>query len=195
MHMDVHETTSDVIMIRDTNDGYGLVTRLLHWGMAVAVFGLFALGWWMVGLDYYSPYYQSAPNLHRGAGILLLIALVMRLAWRLANPKPDDSALTSLERTASRIVHWGFYPLLFALMVSGYLISTPDGRPIDVFGLFSVPSLIQSKGLEDAAGLVHEWLAYFTIAVATLHAAGALKHHFVDKNTALTRMWSGPPAG
>ena len=142
--------------IKDTAAGYGLVTRVLHWTMAVAIFGMFALGLWMVGLDYYSPYYNSAPDLHRSIGIILLIALTFRFVWRLVNPKPDDSELSPLERKASQVVHWGFYPLLFALMISGYLISTPDGRPIDVFGLFSVPSLIQSKGLEDTAGFVHE---------------------------------------
>ena len=47
--------------IRDTTTGYGLVTRLVHWLMALAIFFLFALGIWMVGLEYYSPYYTSAP--------------------------------------------------------------------------------------------------------------------------------------
>jgi cytochrome b561 len=162
--------------------------------MAVAILALFGLGYWMVGLEYYSPYYKSAPDLHRSAGMLLLIALVLRFVWRIANVRPDDSELTPLERRASHIVHWGFYPLLLVLMVSGYLISTPDGRPIEVFGLFNVPSIIQEKGLEDTAGLVHEWLAYLTIAVAAVHAAGAMKHHVIDRSHILTRMWSGPPS-
>ncbi|MEQ1672927.1 MAG: cytochrome b/b6 domain-containing protein, partial [Hyphomicrobium sp.] len=80
--------------IKDTPAGYGLVSRLFHWLMALAIFGLFALGWWMVGLDYYSVYYHSAPDLHRSAGILLLIALLGRMAWRLINVKPDDAELT-----------------------------------------------------------------------------------------------------
>jgi cytochrome b561 len=182
------------MLIKDTTAGYGIVTRVLHWAMAVAIFGMFALGLWMVNLDYYSPYYNSAPDLHRSVGIILLIALVLRFVWRLMNPKPDDSELSPVERKASHVVHWGFYPLLLALMVSGYLISTPDGRPIDVFGLFSVPSIVQSKGLEDTAGLVHEVLAYVTVAVALLHSAGALKHHIIDRSNILTRMWSGPPS-
>lgn len=182
------------MQIRDTTAGYGIASRLMHWLMALAILAMFALGWWMVELTYYSPYYNSAPAIHRSAGILLLIALVLRFAWRLVNVKPDDAELSPLEQMASHIVHWGFYPLLFALMVSGYLIATPDGRPIDVFGLFSVPSIVQQKGLEDAAGLVHEVLAYVTIAVAVLHSLAALKHHFVDRSHILTRMWSGPPA-
>jgi cytochrome b561 len=182
------------MLIKDTPAGYGLVTRLAHWVMAVAIIGMFVLGLWMVTLNYYSPYYRSAPDIHRSVGMLLLILLVLRFAWRLANPKPDESELAPWERTAALVVHWGFYPLLLALMVSGYLISTADGRPIEVFNWFSVPSLIEKKGLEDVAGEVHEILSYMTIAVVVLHAAASLKHHFVDRSRILARMWSGPPS-
>jgi cytochrome b561 len=160
--------------------------------MAVGIVAMFALGLWMVTLTYYSPYYRTAPDIHRSVGILLLILLISRFVWRLANPKPEDDVLAPWERTAARIVHWGFYPLLLALMVSGYLISTADGRPIEVFDWFSVPSLVQDKGLEDPAGEVHEILAYVTMAVIALHAAASLKHHFIDRNRVLKRMWSGP---
>jgi cytochrome b561 len=181
------------MLLKDTENGYGVVSRVLHWAMAVAIVALFALGWWMVGLTYYSPYYNSAPALHRSVGIIVLALLVLRFTWRVSNPKPHDRDLSPLERKASWLGHWGFYPLLFVMMVSGYLISTPDGRPIDVFGLFSVPSLFQQKGLEDAAGFVHEMSAYAVMILAAVHTAAALKHHFVDKTTILTRMWSGPP--
>jgi cytochrome b561 len=180
--------------IRDTEAGYGLVSRLFHWLMALALVAMFGLGLWMVGLDYYNPYYHSAPELHKSIGILLLIALVVRFGWRLANVKPSDCDLGAFERTASRVVHWGFYPLLLALMVSGYLISTADGRAIDVFGWFSVPAPGVHKGLEDTAGIVHRWLSYFVVALAALHTAAAVKHHVVDRSRTLTRMWSGPPA-
>jgi cytochrome b561 len=159
----------------------------------VAIVGMFFLGLWMVTLTYYSPYYRAAPDIHRSIGILLLIFLVLRFCWRLINPKPEDHELAPWERTAARLVHWGFYPLLLALMVSGYLISTADGRPIEVFNWFSVPSLFQKKGMEDVAGEVHEVLAYITMAVVALHAAAALKHHFLDHKRILARMWSGPP--
>ena len=182
------------MLIRDTAAGYGLLTRVTHWVMAVGIIAMFVLGLWMVTLTYYSPYYNAAPHIHRSVGILLLILVVLRFVWRLVNPRPDDSELAPWERTASRVVHWGFYPLLLALMVSGYLISTADGRPIEVFDWFSVPSLLQMKGLEDSAGKVHEILSYLTIAVVALHAAASLKHHFIDRNRILVRMWSGPPS-
>ena len=182
------------MLIHDTSAGYGLVTRLTHWIMAVGILGMFVLGLWMVTLSYYSPYYRTAPDIHRSVGMLLLILLVARFGWRLVNPKPDESELSPFERTASRIVHWGFYPLLLALMVSGYLISTADGRGIEVFDWFSVPALVHSKGMEEPAGEVHEILAYLTIAVVVVHAAASLKHHFIDRSRILVRMWSGPPS-
>jgi cytochrome b561 len=181
------------MLIRNTTAGYGLVSRLFHWLMALAIFAMFGLGLWMVDLDYYSPYYHSAPTLHKSVGILVLIALVARYGWRLANLKPSDDHFTAFERKSSHILHLGFYALLLALIVSGYLISTADGRPIDVFGLFSVPSPGENKGLEDPAGAVHAYLAYVVIVLAVVHAVAALKHHFVNRDSTLTRMWSGPP--
>lgn len=180
------------MLIFDTRSGYGIASRLIHWIMALGVVFLFGLGLWMVDLDYYSPYYTLAPNIHRSVGILLLMLLVVRFGWRLVNVRPDDDDLTPLERIAARLVHWGFYPLLLALMASGYLISTADGRAIEVFDWFSVPSIYEDKGLEDTAGEVHEILAYLTIALAVLHTAAALKHHFIDRSRVLARMWSGP---
>ena len=180
------------MLIRDTKAGYGLATRLMHWLMAAAIVGMFALGVWMRTLDYYSPYYNLAPDIHRSVGMLLLILLVLRFAWRVANERPDDHDLSPFEAAASRVVHWGFYPLLLAVMVSGYLISTAKGEPIDVFGWLSVPSLVQGEGLEDTAGLIHEVLAYVTIGLAAVHTIAALKHHLIDRSRILTRMWSGP---
>lgn len=179
--------------VKDTPTGYGIVSRLFHWLMAAAIFALFGLGWWMVKLDYYSPYYVSAPDFHRSAGILLFLALLARIVWRTFNVKPSDAELTPWERKASWLVHIAFYPLLIALSMSGYFIATPDGRPIDVFGWFSVPSIVQQKGLEDTAGLIHWTLAYTVVALSVIHALAALKHHFADKGTTLRRMWSGPP--
>jgi len=181
-----------VMYIRDTLQGYGIVSRLFHWSMAIAIIGMFALGVWMVTLDYYSPYYNAAPNFHRSLGILLLIALFVRWLWRAANVRPSSEELSPFERKAAHVTHAGFYVLLLALLISGYLISTPDGQPIDVFGWFEVPSIVQARGLESSAGYVHRIIAYVVMALAVLHTLAALKHHFVNRDRILNRMWSGP---
>ena len=159
--------------------------------VALAIFVVFGLGIWMVRLDYQSPYYRIGPDIHRSVGLLLLFALVLRWGWRMNNVIPDGSELTPFERKASHAVHLGFYPLLAAVMVSGYFISSADGVAVQVFDWFSVPAITKQAGLEDQAGFVHRWLAYVTIALAFVHTIAALKHHFAEKSRVLTRMWTG----
>lgn len=175
---------------RNTEDGYGAVAIVLHWLVAIALIGLFALGLWMTGLTYYDAWYQTAPAIHKGMGVLLFLTLTARLAWRLASPPPNPlPSLTPFERRASSLVHGLLYALLFAVMIAGYLISTADGRPVDVFGLFSIPAAMSGlPGQADIAGKVHLTLAIVVIALATVHALAALKHHFVDRDRTLLRM-------
>ena len=176
--------------LANTNDSYGSIARALHWLSALVIIGLFALGLWMRGLGYYDPWYQLGPDWHRSVGVTLFAVILFRMVWRSLNPHPDDSGLSPFERQASRWTHRIMYGLLIALCLSGYLISTLDGRPITVFWLFDLPSLIEAKGMEDTAGLIHEYLAYSLIGLAVLHALAALKHHFIDGDTTLRRMIS-----
>ena len=177
--------------ITNRDDAYGSVARAIHWFMAIAIVAMFGVGLWMRTLSYYSPYYQTAPGLHKAIGLALLGLLLFRFVWRQINIKPSDDYLPVFERIVSHLVHWAFYALLLALMISGYLISTADGRPISFFGLFDVPSLFQKDGMEDVAGFIHEYLAYAVIGLAVLHALAALKHHFFDRDVTLLRMWRG----
>jgi cytochrome b561 len=207
---------------RNTEDRYGAVSIGLHWLVAIAVVGLFALGLWMRSLTYYDSWYDPAPFVHKSIGVLLFLTLVARVAWRLANPVPQPlPSLTRFEHRAAALVHVLLYVLLFAIMLSGYLISTADGRPIEVFGLFQVPATLTDVdqdswratigqwlgglGLtkaaasvaalpkqEDLAGAVHLYLAYTVVALASFHALAALKHHFIDRDRTLMRMLGRP---
>jgi cytochrome b561 len=156
--------------------------------VALTVIGLFALGLWMVELSYYDPWYRRAPDLHKSIGILLFLTMLLRLIWRMINPQPLTEGKPR-EKKLAHTVHGLLYLLLFSLMISGYLISTADGRAIDVFNLFSVPAIISGlENQEDIAGLVHQILGYSLIALVVLHALAALKHHFVDRDQTLKRM-------
>jgi len=177
-------------MLRNTESSYGLIAVLLHWLVALAVLGLFGLGLWMVELSYYDPWYRRAPDIHKGIGILLFLTLVLRLVWRLGNRRPRPlPEHTRIEVRAAAVIHPLLYLLPFAVMVSGYLISTADGRPIDVFGLFQVPATLTGlPNQADLAGDIHLALAITTIALASVHALAALKHHFLDRDRTLLRM-------
>lgn len=182
-------------MLRNTDSTYGLVATLLHWTVALTVIGLFALGLWMTGLDYYDPWYRDAPNIHRSIGVLLFIAVAIRLAWRQIDPPPPAlSTHTATERLLARIAHGLLYLLLFAVMIAGYLVSTADGRPVDVFGLFQVPATFSGiENQEDLAGDIHLALAITLVSLAGLHALAALKHQFVDRDGTLMRMLGRGP--
>lgn len=176
------------IMWRNTNDSYGRVSITLHWLIAVAVIGLFALGLWMVELGYYDPWYQRAPGLHKSSGVLLFGLVLLRLVWRYSNPRPRPVGSRWQSRTAT-LAHASLELLLLVTLVSGYLISTADGRPIDVFGLFQVPATLAGlPDQADLAGKIHELLAFILIGLASLHALAALKHHFINHDATLRRM-------
>lgn len=181
--------------LRNTSKAYGWISILLHWLVAVAVIGLFALGWWMTELTYYDPWYNRAPAIHKGIGILLFITVLLRLVWRGSNPRPAPlSNHTFWERRLAGYAHNWLYLLLIVTMLSGYLISTADGRPIEVFGLFIVPATLSGfENQEDIAGEIHEWLAYALIGLSLLHALAAFKHHFRDRDSTLLRMLRPDP--
>lgn len=175
---------------RNSNSHYGLVSIALHWLVALAVFGLFGLGLWMVDLSYYDPWRKAAPELHKSIGLLLFAVMLGRVVWRRVSPSPEPTPNQGrMTRLAAHAGHLLLYVGLFGVMISGYLISTADGAGIPLFDWFSVPALI--SGLPDqaeTAGTVHFYLAWGVVIFAVLHALAALKHHFIDRDATLTRM-------
>ena len=178
------------MQLRNSPARYGLVSMFLHWGMALAVYGLFALGLWMVGLDYYSPWRKEAPDLHKSIGLILLGVMLVRVVWRFISPPPPAPANHgSFVRVAAKLGHAVLYFGLFAVMIAGYLISTADGVGIPVFGWFEVPALVSNlPDQADLAGEIHFYLAWALVVFSGLHALAALKHHFIDRDATLTRM-------
>jgi cytochrome b561 len=177
-------------MLKNPSACYGLIARGFHWTLAVLLTALFALGLYMTGLTYYDPWYQDAFNLHRSFGILALALAILRILWVLFRPAPPLVAtLKPWERKAAHAVHGLLYAMTLGIPVSGYLISTADGRPVDVFGWFALPALLPPmEGMEEIAGRIHALLAYTTAGLVLVHSLAALKHHFLDKDDTLRKM-------
>ncbi len=176
---------------KNSTTRFGLIAVSLHWLVAMTVFSLFALGLWMTGLDYYDSWYKQGPWWHKSIGITLFLVVIVRLCWRLLTPLPAALAShKSWEAKVAHVTHLLLYLLLFTIMVSGYLISTADNRAIEVFGWFDVPATITAlPNQEDIAGWVHLILASTLIGLVVLHAAAALKHHFIDRDSTLKRIF------
>lgn len=167
---------------------YNKLAKIFHWLSAILVIGLFAAGYWMVDLSYYSEWYKTAPYWHKSVGLCFVAFTLARLIWKLLSNAPAIEG-SAFEKKAAVFAHNLIYILLFTMFLSGYLISTADGRGIDVFNWFEVPGLgsfIENQ--EDLAGQVHEYTAYILIGLSSLHALAALKHHFMNKDNTLKKM-------
>jgi len=175
-------------MLRNTSTSYGWIAIGLHWLMALALFAMFALGFWMTTLTYYDRWYHDAPEIHKAIGMLLLFLLLFRFAWRLLNVRPQLMGAV-WEQVVALAVHRTHYLLLFILMLSGYFIPTAEGVGVDVFGLFSVPATFTfDKAQADVIGKIHWAAAWAMMGLAGLHAGAAMKHHVIDKDATLLRM-------
>lgn len=175
-------------MIKNSKTRYGWAAIMLHWVMALGIFFLFGLGLYMVELTYYDEWYRGSLDLHKSMGISLAAIWLIRMTWRWLNTQPEIQG-SVFEKKAAHFVHLFLYALLLVLMTTGYLISTADGRGIEVFGLFEIPALSWSiENQEDIAGDIHWGLAWGLIVMSALHALAAIKHQFINKDGTLLKM-------
>ena len=176
-------------MLKDTATAYGWISIGIHWLMALTIFAMFGLGLYMVELSYYDAWYKGSLELHKSIGIMLILVLMVRVAWRFTNITPEELPGPKWEQRAGKLMHIGLYLAMALLLLSGFLISTADGRGINVFELFIVPAAPWSiDNQEDIAGEIHEVLAWLLILMAAAHALAAIKHQFINKDNGLKRM-------
>lgn len=174
----------------DPSARYTTTAIVLHWIIAAAVIGQIGLGWWMQEI----PKMPVGPrvnafNLHKSIGLTILIAMVVRLAWRASHPPPPLPRMPPWQARAARINHWVLYACLFLQPLTGYLGSALSGYPVLYFG-FVLPSWApKSVFLKDLLSVVHLVDSCILAAAIAIHVAAALKHQFVDRNGLLRRMW------
>jgi len=174
--------------LRNSTTTYGWITIVLHWAMAVAIFGLFGLGVWMRSLGYYDAWYHRAPDLHQSIGMITLALLLFRLCWASTNVKPHTLG-APWERTGGIIAHRLFYLLMLIIMTSGYLIPTAEAEGFDIFSGLHVPALFHLTPKQaDINGAIHKYSAWLIVVLAALHAAAAFKHHLINRDATLLRM-------
>ena len=169
---------------------YSLITIVLHWLIALLTYGLFGLGLWMVSLGYSDSWYQQAPTLHEGFGVLLFILLLLRIGWMKNTITPQSlNSHKQWEKTGAYLTKALLNLLILVITMSGYLIVTATGDSLSVFSLFSIPaSLSGLSNQADWAGEIHIVLSWVLIILSGGHVFAALKHHFVDKDSTLKRM-------
>jgi cytochrome b561 len=177
-----------MILIKNTIERYGIGAIFLHWLIALLILGQIGLGWYMSDLER-SPIKIKLYGLHKEIGVLILILAIIRISWRAINIAPSMLYLSPFDRVASRFVHSILYFFMFAVPISGWIMSSASGLSVSFFGLFTLPDLVSpDKQISHLFNEIHTWLAYTLLTIIAIHVAGALKHHFINKDTTLRRM-------
>lgn len=177
--------------ITNTTERWGALAKAFHW----IIVALILVQFWLanqaenlpLGLAKLAAYAR-----HKSFGITILVLAVLRLLWRLYNrrhspPLPAD--LAPWERGAAHLTHHGLYALLFLMPLTGWAMSSARNYPVSWFNLVTLPDFVApDESLFETLVAVHGALAWALVAVAALHVAAALQHHFIRKDNVLRRM-------
>lgn len=172
---------------------YPASLRFIHWLTVLAILVAYGLTYAESLFSRGTPERAAVWWTHISVGLLVLILVAVRVGVRGTQAMPAPSAALSRElRLASHAAHVVLYALLFAVPLVGIWLAFLRGNAVDFFGLFTVPSPVPvDRAAARQVQEIHEWLANGLIAVAALHAAAALWHHFVRRDDVLARMLPG----
>lgn len=178
--------------LRNTESQYGAVAMLLHWLIAFLIIGLIIMGLYMESL----PDVGFNSNkiililLHKQLGIMTLSLVIVRIVWRFINMSPRlAETIPEWQQNSAHLMHFILYLFMFALPISGWLMTSAAGIPVSLLGLFDLPNLVPINEYQmQFYILVHSYLAYVLIFFILAHATAALTHHFFDKDDTLKKM-------
>lgn len=178
-------------MQANSQERYSRGAILLHWIIAGALAAELALG-------FGSPLDASGFALmqfHKSLGITILLLTVLRIGWRLTH-KPPPALEKGFNGALANVVHFLLYVFMLGGPLTGWaIVSTTDiNIPTLLYGVVPWPHLPLAQSLNDTLKEAHELIAFMGIALFLLHVAGALKHHFINRDIVLARMSPGGSA-
>jgi cytochrome b561 len=176
------------MLLKNTKDRYGVVTKTFHWVIAIDFICVMLAGLYLAELasnEMKLHYFKY----HKEFGMLVLFLAAPRLLWRLYAGSPDFVAsLHNWEKRTASVIHALLYVCMFFMPLSGWIFSSAKGRPVDFFG-FQLPDLVgKNKDVGEFFNEAHQVVGWALLGIVGLHVAGALKHHFIDHDITLRRM-------
>lgn len=175
--------------LKNTRERWGGVSVTLHWLVVALILTQATIGLTMVDMAN-NPTKIRVYALHKSIGLTVLALVALRVLWRLYAGAPAPVAGTpTWQHHIASLTHWLLYALLFAVPLSGWVLNSAAGFPLQWFGLFNLPALTgKDHALHEIAERLHEQLFWALIAVALLHAAAAFYHHLFQRDATLARM-------
>lgn len=175
---------------------YPARSRLLHWSMAILIISMLFVGLSMVkSLAVWQP---VALSLHKSFGVLLLLMLIIRLVNKYLTARPRlPKKMPDLQKRVAKLSHFTLYAAMLLMPLSGWLMQSADGRSVNVFGLFTLPQLLDANINAYAIFReLHAWIAWLLILTIALHVLGALYHGLIRQDRVLASMlYSKKPKG
>jgi cytochrome b561 len=164
---------------------------VLHWIIAALLLVQYSIGWLMPDIHGgMKP--GAAMTFHVSLGIVILILIVLRLAWRLTHPVAPESSLPPWQRLSSEAVHWLLYALVLATTLTGWLFASFRGWSMSLFYLAPLPMLASDHA---AAGKtmdgLHQAMEWALLVVIGIHVASAMAHLFIYRDRIMQRMLPG----
>jgi cytochrome b561 len=176
------------MQIKNDSTRYGAVAQLFHWAIVALIIIQFFLANKAANLPI-GPAKIATLATHKSFGMTIFGLAVLRLIWRWFNPVPSLPAGPRWQQHAAHISHWLLYGLILVTPIVGWLSSSARNFPVSWFGLITLPDFVEpNKEVYDFLNSTHEALAFTLLCVALIHAAAALKHHFIDRDNVLRRM-------
>ena len=175
--------------LKNTRDQWGSISKLLHWLVVLLILVMAWIGLTMGDLPN-GPDKIATYALHKSIGITILVLVLLRLGWRLyaGAPAPVPGTPSWQDKIAS-LTHWALYALLLAMPISGWVVNSSSGFPLQWFGLVNLPAIVgRDQELLELAENMHETLFWILITLVVLHAAAAFYHHLFQRDATLARM-------
>ena len=178
--------------LRNASDRFGIVTRALHWASALLVLAALTMGYWIANAEF-SLALLKYYGVHKTLGTGVLSLTLLRLLWHriTAPPRPLPSGSTWKDMLAG-LVHKGFYLLLIAMPLSGWVASSASGIDTVLFGRWTLPAIAPvSEAWEQTGFALHALTAKLLVAAIALHLGGALARALGQRDGSFRRMWAG----
>ena len=181
----------------NTKDGYGALTKVLHWLVVVLFAFQFAAASTMqrlgptetaLGLTQATVY-----NWHKSIGLVALAVALLRLLARKSGQLPDWApALSARERSFVHHAERLLYTAMLLMPVSGFLYVMAGGYGVKLFGVVDLANPIgEREWLATAAKWTHIVSSYVLLLTLAGHAGLVLRHQLVLKDRLLHRMLPG----
>lgn len=178
------------MQIHNSASSYGIVAKSLHWVLSLLIILAWIVGYYAMDLPDKDPQKFKLFDLHKSAGMVILMLVIIRFSWRLYDGAPGFEAIKNkVVVTAARTVHYLLYAFMFIQPLSGWAMSSAAGYNPTFFGLFTFPGLVpKDPNTVQTFVAIHNGAAMMLLVLFFLHVGGALFHHFILKDNTLRRM-------